>query len=355
MKQSIFAGISALLMAVLMPVLLLSPAEAGETEDMFLIISDTQQPRTDAAGTAMEAADHPELEPEPQTAADKFDTAYTIRLKTGSGIETLSLDAYLTGVVLAEMPASFELEALKAQAVAARTFTLRQIQSGKHEDCDVCSDSTCCQAWIDEESLQQKLGSAWSQYWEKAARAVSETDGEVLTYDGALIDAVYFSCSGGRTEDAAAVWGSEIPYLQSVDSAGEEYASKYQSEVSVPLDRFQALIAQQNEQADLTGTPTSWFGPVTASEGGGVYTMEIGGQTFYGTALRSLFGLNSTLFTVAVEQDAIVFEVLGYGHRVGMSQYGANAMAAEGKRYDEILLHYYSGVTLSQASDIGTE
>lgn len=347
MKQSVFAGITALLMALILPVLLLSPAEAEQTEDLFLIISDTQQD----TGAAV-SAPTPELEPEPapDAAVSRLDADYTIRLRTSHGVEALSLDAYLTGVVLSEMPASFELEAMKAQAVAARTFTLRQIQTGKHEDCDVCSDSACCQAWIDEAALQEKLGSAWSQYWEKAAEAVAQTDGEVLTYDGALIDAVYFSCSGGRTENAAAVWGSEIPYLQAVDSAGEENAARYQSQVTVPLDRFQTLITQAQPQADLSGTPTSWFGLVVSSAGGGVYTMEIGGQTFYGTALRTLFGLNSTLFTVAVEQDAIVFEVLGYGHRVGMSQYGANAMAAAGKTYDEILLHYYSGVAISSYS-----
>ena len=340
MKQSILVGISALLMALFLPMCLLSPVEAEAVEPGFLII-ENPQPK----GTV-------QIEPEQVAEAVPYDGTVEIRLQTGSGVESLSLDEYLTGVVLAEMPASFALEALKAQAVAARTFTLRQMEAGKHTDCDVCSDSGCCQAWIDQASLKAKLGDAWSGYWEKAAKAVAETDGVVLTYDGALIDAVYFSCSGGTTEPAAAVWGSEIPYLQPVDSPGEETAPRYESQVSVSMDRFRSLILQQNAEADLTGPAAGWFGGVTHSAGGGVETMEIGGQTFRGTALRSLFGLNSTLFTVAVEQDAVVFEVHGFGHRAGMSQYGANAMAQSGSTYDEILFHYYTGVTLEQAPSL---
>lgn len=334
MKQSILAGVSALLMAVFLPMCLLSPVDAEQAEPMVLVI-EAAQPRETA-------------EPEPEAEAEPYDEAMQIQLKTGSGIETISLDEYLTGVVLAEMPSSFDLEAMKAQAVAARTFTLRQMEAGKHQDCDVCSDSGCCQAWIGRDSLESKLGDAWSQYWEKAAQAVLETDGEVLTYDGALIDAVYFSCSGGATEPAVAVWGSEIPYLQSVASPGEEAAPRYESEVRVSLDRFRTLILQENSQSDLSGPASGWFGNTAYSPGGGVETLEIGGQCFRGTALRTLFGLNSTLFTVAVEQDAIVFEVHGFGHRTGMSQYGANAMAQSGSAYDEILLHYYTGVTLER-------
>ena len=338
MKQSILAGISALLMAVLLPMLLLSPAEA-ETAETGMLIIETPRER-EAVTEALTATPSP------------YDAVTEIRLKTGDGVETLSLEEYLTGVVLAEMPASFQLEALKAQAVAARTFTLRQLQAGKHEDADVCGDSGCCQAWIDRASLEAKLGDAWRGYWEKAAQAVGETDGQVLTYDGSLIDAVYFSCSGGTTEPAVAVWGSEIPYLQSVESPGEEVAPRYESEVTVSLDRFRTLLVQERGEADLNGPASGWFGAVTYSGGGGVETMEIGGQVFRGTELRRLFGLNSTLFTVSVARDAVVFEVHGFGHRAGMSQYGANAMAKAGSSYEEILLHYYTGVTLERAPSL---
>lgn len=340
MKQAVITGLSAVLLAVLLPFCLLSPAEAQQEENVLLIIEGRDM---EPEPTPVQTEEVPAIQPV------SWDQNHSVVLDTGSGKETLSMQEYLTGVVLAEMPASFEPEALKAQAVAARTFTLRQMDGGKHADCDLCGDSACCQAWTSRESLQSKLGSAWRQYWEKAAAAVAETDGQVLTYNGSLIDAVYFSCSGGFTEDAVAVWGSEIPYLQSVESAGEESASKFESQVSVPLQRFRELVIQANPQAVLTGPASGWFGAVTATEGGGVNTMEIGGCTFRGTELRTLFGLNSACFTVSVTQEAIEFSVRGYGHRVGMSQYGANAMALAGKTYEEILLHYYTGVTLEQA------
>lgn len=325
MKQSIAAGLSALLMAVFLPLLLLSPMEQREPENTLLIIED---------GGVQEAVN--------------LDEGYILRLKTGEQVVEIDLDTYLTGVVLSEMPASFSQEALKAQAVAARTFTLRQMQNSKHEDCDLCGNSSCCQAWTSREALQDKLGTSWTQYWEKAAAAVSDTDGVVLTYGGKLIDAVYFSCSGGTTEAAAAVWGSDIPYLQSVPSEGEEQASRYESTITIPLDQFRALLQKENSAANLSGPAAGWFGDVVKSDGGGVYTMDIGGETFYGTRLRSLFGLNSTKFTVAVTEEGIEFSVRGFGHGVGMSQYGANAMAQDGSDYKEILSHYYTGVNLEK-------
>ena len=324
MRQAILVGISALLLVIFLPVLLLEPIEDELPEAMVLVIEAEAQEQK-----------HEEQQ------ADMV-----LRLKTGQEILELPLETYLIGVVLSEMPASFELEALKAQAVAARTFTMRQMENSKHTDCDVCADSSCCQAWSSREAMEEKLGETFLQYWQKAQEAVKQTAGEVLTYEGNLIEAVYFSCSGGATEDAVAVWGSEVPYLQSVTSTGEEQASKYQSTTAVPLERFQQLLRGENPAVDLSGVPSGWFGTLTRTEGGGVEVMEIGGQQFSGTTLRSLFGLNSTKFSIEITEEEILFQVSGYGHRVGMSQYGANAMAKAGKTYDEILLHYYTGVTL---------
>lgn len=323
MRQAVLAGISALLMVLFAPVLLLQPIEGPEPETVMLVIEEPKQ-----------------AQPAEQT----------VCLKHGGGLLELPIETYLTGVVLSEMPASFELEALKAQAVAARTFTMRQIENGKHGDCDLCSDSSCCQAWTSREDLEEKLGASWQQYWDKVEKAVADTAGEVLTYGGNYIDAVYFSCSGGTTEAAVAVWGQEVPYLQSVDSRGEEAASAYHTTVMVPLSQFQWILQAENQAVDLSGTPASWFGEVTYTDGNGVQTMEIGGQSFTGTRLRTLFELNSAKFEVAVLSQAIEFQVYGFGHRVGMSQYGANAMAQTGSSYKEILLHYYTGVELSQIS-----
>ncbi len=316
MLQSVFVGVTALLTAALLPIYLIHPVEEPPEKPLLLIV---------------------ETAPEPEEKEE------TLQLKTKDGVISLGLEEYLTGVVISEMPASFESEALKAQAVAARTFTLRQMAGNKHSDAQLCSDSGCCQAWTDQETIRDKLGDSWQLYWEKVASAVRDTEGEVLTWNGQLIEAVYFSCSGGRTEAAAAVWGSDVPYLQPVDSPGEETAAPYEQEKCFSEETFVTLIRNKAPEVKLSGAPAGWFGAVTKTSGEGVATMEIGGRTFTGTELRSLLGLPSTRFTVSVTEEGIVFRTLGYGHRVGMSQYGANAMAQKGSAYREILQHYYTG------------
>lgn len=325
--QTILTLISAIFLSVFMPTYLLNVPATEIKEQVNLIIEHPQSVEQIASSEVAEPA---------------VPATQTVRLLDDGTVRELPLEEYLVGVVLAEMPASFELEALKAQAVAARTFTLRHMEKSKHSDANLCSDSTCCQAWKSKEALQEKLGDAWPDYWKKAQSAVKETAGEVLTYDGQLIDAVYFSCSGGTTEDAVAVWGTEIPYLQSVKSEGEEHVRKFKSQIRVPCTEFKQVVEKANEQASLKGPPSKWIGSVTRSEGGGVLEWMIGGQPFQGTALRKLFHLNSAKFDLSVQEQEIVFDVYGAGHRVGMSQYGANAMAQAGKNYQEILTHYYT-------------
>ena len=230
-----------------------------------------------------------------------------------------------------------------AQAVAARTFACRQQLRGKHPDADVCTESACCQACLSEEQLRARLGDKFEAAWDKASAAVQATEGEVLTYDGALIEATYFSCSGGSTEDAAAVWGTEFPYLQAVASPGEEKAAHYTDTVRFSVEAFQNALG-----VTLSGSPGSWFRDVTYTDGGGVDTIVIGGTTYRGTELRSLLGLRSTAFSVSTTEDTVTVTTRGYGHRVGMSQYGADAMAVTGSTCPEILAHYYPGTTLTK-------
>lgn len=182
-------------------------------------------------------------------------------------------------------------------------------------------DPSCCQGWISYEDYCAKTGDDGPDCAQAAAQAVKATDGLVLVYDGALIDATFFSCSGGRTETAVEVWGSDVPYLQSVESPGEE-APHNEDTVSFSAEEFSARILSQNPGADLSGLPSSWFGDTSVTEGGGVEALEIGGVFFSGKELRSLLGLRSTVFTVSVLGDEIFFQTRGYGHRVGMSQYG---------------------------------
>lgn len=252
----------------------------------------------------------------------------------------MKLEEYLVGVVLGEMPLSFDSEALKAQAVVARTYTLRRVTlSPKHNGSAVCVNPSCCQAFCSQEEYIATGGSA--ALLDKAVSAVSATAGQVVTYNGTLIEATYFSCSGGRTEDALAVWGTDIPYLQAVDSPGEENASHYTDSVSLTGKEFARLLG-----IPLSGSPANWFGPVTYTDGGGVDTMVIGGMPFKGTLLRQKLGIRSTAFTITPIGDSVQIVTKGFGHRVGMSQYGAEAMAVAGSDYRTILSHYYPGTSI---------
>lgn len=265
----------------------------------------------------------------------------SVRYADGS-VASVDLEIYLTGVLLGEMPADFEPEALKAQAVAARTYTAKTIKTAaKHTDGSICTDSACCQAYCSEEVYLASGGT--QEALEKIRAAVLDTAGWVLTYDGELIDATYFSCSGGQTEDAAAVWGVDYPYLQAVSSPGEEKSVHYRDSLRFSADQFQQKLGKV-----LPGEPAQWFAGLTRTPGGGVDKLEIAGETYTGTALRSLLGLPSTAFTVQVEGDTIIFATRGYGHRVGMSQYGADAMAVAGSTYSQILAHYYPGTILTK-------
>lgn len=279
-----------------------------------------------------------ESETKPHMRETEGEQALSMLLRNADGtIAPLDMDAYLVRVVLAEMPASFETEALKAQAVVARTYTGRAyVTGGKHGDGSVCTDPGCCQAYITETAYLEKGGTL--ENIAKIRTAVEATSGWVLTYEDALIEATYFSCSGGVTEDAAAVWGTEYPYLQSVPSPGEEAAAYYRDTVTYSVDRLQALLGIEKTE--------SLLGPVTYTDGGGVDTMELGGKIFRGTQLRQLLGLRSTAFTIDIREDTVTITTRGYGHRVGMSQYGADAMAVGGSSCEEILAHYYQGTEL---------
>lgn len=280
----------------------------------------------------------------------KRDGGRTVRLLKKDGtVEELTMADYLWGVVAAEMPASFEPEALKAQTVAARTYTLSKMERTveSHPDADVCTDITCCQAYIDPADAAANWGENAQTYTDKIAAAVADTDGMAALFQGQPIQAVFFSSAAGRTVDAVEVWGNAVPYLTSVDSPEGDEVPNYHSTVTVPLDEFKSKLLAQYPQADLSGEPAGWFANLVPNSAGGVETVDIGGVTVGGGSLRTLFGLRSTSFTVSASADGVTFSVTGYGHGVGMSQYGANALAKEGKTYDEILKWYYTGIDVA--------
>lgn len=280
---------------------------------------------------------------EPQQTEATHQEAVYIPVQTGNGkVMVMKLEEYILGVVLAEMPASFEPEALKAQAVVARTYAIRRMQlKDKHQNA-ICTDSTCCQAYIPKEAYLENGG--YRTDVAKVTQAVRETAGQILTYEGQLAETTYFSCSGGRTEDAAAVWGTDIAYLQAVDSPGEKNSENI---TFFTAEEFCRALGRK-----LEGSPDSWLGKVTYTAGGGVDMMFVGGISYPGTQLRQTLELNSTAFTMTAENGGITVTTRGKGHRVGMSQYGADAMAVVGKGYAQILSHYYPGTEIDKLSDI---
>lgn len=258
-----------------------------------------------------------------------------IRILQNSQVHTVPLDDYIYGVVLGEMPETFHEEALKAQAVAVRTYTLKMLQNTrKHVDADLCTDPSCCQAYVQTDGDIVKV-----------RQAVDSTIGQVLIYDGKLIDATYYSCSGGRTEAAVAVWGTDIPYLQAVDSPWEESA-KYHTDTVVFTQKELIEKLGLSEDSDSIS-----YSNLKYTDGGGVAEIQICDKKFTGTQLRGLLDLRSTAFTIHIDGEQIRFDTKGYGHRVGMSQYGADAMAQLGSGYEQILSYYYPQtqlVTLEQ-------
>lgn len=276
---------------------------------------------------------------EPATAQSKNEV-YTISVRKGEEAAPMELEEYLVGAVLSEMPANFEAEALKAQAVAARTFAWRTSSTGgKHRDGSVCTDPSCCQGYVAPGRYLQRYGT--EEDLKKVRTAVLETDGLVLTYQGELIEATYFSSAAGYTEDAAAVWGQDYPYLVS---------QKSPEDVREETAAFSSAYLAEALGIELGEDASTWFSAWQLTAGQGVASVKIGDRVFTGTALRKNLGLRSTAFTVTIQNDVIYFHTKGFGHRVGMSQYGADAMAAAGKNFEEILSHYYSGTSLQKIS-----
>ena len=281
-----------------------------------------------------------------------YDEYNTIKLlhKDENKIEEIDLDEYLYGVVSAEMPASFEEEALKAQAVVARTYTIYKIvnNDGKHGEADICDDSTCCQAWISEQDRKDRWDEdEKEENWNKIVKAVNSTQGKIVTYNGEPINAFFHSNSGGTTEAPIEVWGgSGYPYLQSVATAGEDAYSQYSSEAEFTEAEFEEKIKELHSDFEIDFDDENCIKIEEYTEGNRVKTIKIGNLELSGVEVRNIFGLRSANFTVTIEDNKIKFEVIGYGHGVGMSQTGADSLAKEGKTYEEIIHHYYTGVEI---------
>lgn len=267
-------------------------------------------------------------------------------------IVTLPLDEYVKSVVSGEMPVSFEIEALKAQSIAARTFAISRILNPCTEanGADVC-DSTHCQVYINkEERLALWKEESAEENWNKISLAVEGTSNEVLTYNNELVKyPQFFSTSSGRTENSGDVFVSQLEYLVSVESPGEEIAPKYKMDFTFTLNEFIEKINSKYTLANLTESNISKnIEIIERSEGGGVKEIRIGEEIIKGSELRLFLGLTSTNFQYEIKDEEIIFNCTGYGHRVGMSQWGANVMGKNGELYNEILKHYYTGIEIKE-------
>lgn len=265
-------------------------------------------------------------------------------------VENMKLDEYLYGVVSAEMPASFEMEALKAQAVVARTYTIYKIvnNDNKHKDADICDSPTCCQAWLSkEERLSKWEKSKRDSYWNKIVNAVNGTQGKIITYNNKPINAFFHSNSGGATEAPINVWGgSNYPYLQTVTTAGEDAYSQYSSKITVTEKDFENKIKEKHSNFKINFKEKDCIKIEEYTNGNRVKTIKVGNLKLSGVEIRNIFGLKSANFKVSREKQNIKFEVIGYGHGVGMSQTGADSLAKQGKKYEEIIHHYYTNVKI---------
>ena len=286
---------------------------------------------------------------------NKYGTIKLLHSKTNQ-IEEIQLDEYLYGVVSSEMPANYEAEALKAQAVVARTYTIYQIinNNGKHENAEICDDSNCCQAWISKQDRLEKWEAEEAEEnWNKIVDAVDSTKGEIITYNGVPINAFFHANSGGITESSLNIWGEvDYPYLKSVETSGEEGYTQYKSEVILTKEELLNKLKTKYEDCSIDFSNQDCIQILEYTTSGRVKTIKFGNTEIAGTEARTLLELKSTNFAFKIDGENIIFSVIGYGHGVGMSQTGADALAKEGLKYDEIIKHFYTDVEIIDVNSL---
>lgn len=268
-------------------------------------------------------------------------------------VETMSDLEYVIGAVSAEMPPTYHTEALKAQAAACYTFALRSRDEQLKKPDEALSgaylndDSSQHQGYISKEESKEKWGDKFDTYYKKISEACEAVVGKAIVYDGEPIVAAFHAICSGQTESAQVVWGKELPYLQSVQSTGDRLAPDYASTLSLTKEQF-STMAKKLDKVSLGDDAAKWFEKPETSKAGTVTSITIGGQKLTGQQVREAFGLRSVCFTLEYKNDRFTFHVSGYGHCVGMSQYGADYMARQGSSWEEIVKHYYKGVEIRE-------
>lgn len=261
------------------------------------------------------------------------DKVITLKRTNGEVLQ-IGLEEYLIGVVAAEMPASFNSEALKAQAIVARTYTLKLLESGR-----TITDDVSTQVYKSNSELQSMWKTSYNTYYNKVKNAVSATNGLCIKYNGSLIDAVYHSTSNGYTEDSVNVWGNSVPYLKTVTSPWDTSVSSYLKNVTIGFDKISNVLG-------FDFNSSSSIEIISRDESNRISRIKFNDKEYSGVEIRNLLGLRSADFDFNISDEGVNFTTRGYGHGVGMSQYGANEMSNAGYSYDRILNHYYTNVQI---------
>ncbi len=283
---------------------------------------------------------------ETETTTKTDDTTVKVMSVSGNNITEMSLKEYLLGVIAGEMNASYHEEALKAQIIAAHTLLLytKEHNTKDLKGADITDSYAMHQAYITPDEQKKKWNDNYETYKEKIEKCIDEVQELTLQYDGEYICAVFHAISNGTTENATDVWGGKYPYLISVSSIGDKLSPAYQSQVKFSENEFKEKL--KDSDLKFGDKPEKWVEKITNTDTGMVKTITICGKEFKGTDIRKLFDLRSSTFNCEYKDGEFVFTVNGYGHGVGMSQYGANYMAQQGFSYEEILKHYYTGVEI---------
>lgn len=306
---------------------------------LILPLSVMKKPEAEAAATSAKAV----------SPKKEVGTAQVFRISDAETdtVTEMPPKEYIFGVVAAEMPALYDEEALKAQAVAAYTFACYRRAENADKAYDLTTDFSTDQSFISEEKAREKWGDKADEYCKKLKNAIDAVENLAVTYDGKPILAVYHALSSGKTEDCKNVWGGAYPYLKAAASPGDILAPDYISKAVFSAEEVKNKLS---ERCALSGEPSGWFKKAERTPSGTVTGIEAGGSTLSGSEMRTLFSLRSSNFEVAFKDGEFCFTVYGYGHGVGMSQYGADYMAKQGSDFKEILLHYYSGCKVEKLS-----
>lgn len=300
----------------------------------FQVIYQAQSPETDfnpPQSLAITKEQNKEENKEEERTNEQIVTVF--REAKNESIE-LPLETYLIGVVSGEMPALYDLEALKAQAVAARTYTIQLLESQ-----DAIHDTVKHQVYLDNEQLKEKWQDKFDEYYTKVSQAVQETAGEIITYQDELIKPFYFSISNGYTENSEDYWSTSYPYLKSVNSEWDKTAPNYEVQTEFTLDELRNKFNNKSLTKDS-------FVILNKTEGKNVNEILVGDKVYSGREFREILGLRSADFSLTFNDNKVIITTYGYGHGVGMSQYGANELAKQGKNYRDIINHYYQNVNI---------